>query len=236
VVNQASICEYDTNVTVLGTIIENQSSYVWTSSTGTVISDIHARQPRVTPSLVDINQGFMELTITAQNDVCSLPVSKTVRINIKRIPILRIGTTRTVCISDGSITPIVSTFDSSVIDAHITGLPNGLTGVYNVNNKTFTISGTPTAIGSFPYTISSLSSCGDLESGVITVASKTISYKTINYVQATCQNSPIDPIIFNVYTGISSVTISPALPAGIVYTMNATTGILTISGTPTVAV
>ena len=236
VVNQASICEYDTNVTVLGTIIENQSSYVWTSSTGTIISDIHARQPQVTPSLVDINQGFMDLTITAQNDVCSLPVSRIVRININRRPILRVGTTRTVCISDGSITPIVSTFDSSVIDAHVTGLPNGLTGVYNVTNKTFTISGTPTAIGTFPYVISSLSSCGDLESGVITVAAKTISYKTINYVQATCQNSPIDPIIFNVYTGVSNVTISPALPSGIVYTMNTTTGILTISGTPTVAV
>jgi hypothetical protein len=82
VVNQASICEYDTNVTIFGTIIENQSSFVWTSTTGTVISDIHARQPQVTPSLVDINQGFMELTITAQNDVCSLPVSRVVRINI----------------------------------------------------------------------------------------------------------------------------------------------------------
>ena len=236
VVNQASICEYDTNVTIFGTIIENQSSFVWTSTTGTVISDIHARQPQVTPSLVDINQGFMELTITAQNDVCSLPVSRVVRININRRPILRAGTTRTVCISDGSITPIVSTFDSTVIDAHVTGLPNGLTGVYNVTNKTFTISGTPTAIGTFPYVISSLSSCGDLESGVITVANKTISYKTVNYVQATCQNSPIDPIIFNVYTGISSLTISPSLPSGIVYTMDATTGILTISGTPTTPV
>jgi gliding motility-associated-like protein len=235
-VNQSSICEYDTNLLVVGTIIENQSSFVWTSNTGTVISDVHARQPIVTPSVVDINQGFMELTITAQNDVCNLPVSRTVRINIKRRPILRVGTTRTVCFQDGLITPIVSTFDSSVIDAHVTGLPNGLTGVYNVINRTFTISGTPTAIGSFPYIISSVSSCGDLESGVITVANKTISYKTVNYVQATCQNSPIDPIIFNVYTGISNVTISPALPSGIVYTMDATTGILTISGTPTVPV
>jgi gliding motility-associated-like protein len=236
VVNQASICEFDTNVTVLGTIIENQSSYVWTSRTGTVISDIHTRQPQVTPSLIDINQGFIDLTITAQNEVCSLPVSKIVRININRRPILRVGTTRTVCINDGSITPISSTFNSSVIDAHVTGLPNGLTGVYNVTNKTFTISGTPTAIGTFPYTISSISSCGELESGVITVAAKTITYKTINYVQATCQNSSIEPIIFNVYTGISNVTISPALPSGIVYTMDTTTGILTISGTPTVAV
>ena len=49
-------------------------------------------------------------------------------------------------------------------------------------------------------------------------------------------NSSIEPIIFNVYTGISNVTISPALPSGIVYTMDTTTGILTISGTPTVAV
>jgi gliding motility-associated-like protein len=236
VVNQASICEYDTNVTVLGTIIENQSSYVWTSTTGTIISDIHAREPHVTPSLVDINQGFMDLTITAQNDVCSLPVSRTVRINIKRRPVLRVGTTITICIHDGSIIPIVSTFDSTVLDATVTGLPNGLSGVYNVINKTFTISGIPTSLGSYPYTISSLSACGELESGIITVTDKTISYKTINYIQATCQNSSIDPIVFNVYKGITSVTISPALPSGIVYTLNTTTGILTISGTPTVAV
>jgi gliding motility-associated-like protein len=236
VVNQASICEYDTNVTVLGTIIENQSSYVWTSTTGTIISDIHAREPHVTPSLVDINQGFMDLTITAQNDVCSLPVSRTVRINIKRRPVLRVGTTITICIHDGSIIPIVSTFDSTVLDATVTGLPNGLSGVYNVINKTFTISGIPTSLGSYSYTISSLSACGELESGIITVTDKTISYKTINYIQATCQNSSIDPIVFNVYKGITSVTISPALPSGIVYTLNTTTGILTISGTPTVAV
>ncbi len=236
VVNQADICEYNTNVTVFGTIIENQSSYVWTSTTGTIISDIHAREPRVTPSLVDINQGFMDLTITAQNDVCSLPVSRTIRINIKRRPVLRVGTTITVCIHDGSITPIVSTFDSTVLDATVTGLPNGLSGVYNVISKTFTISGTPSSLGSYPYTISSLSACGELESGIITVTDKTISYKTINYIQATCQNSSIDPIVFNVYKGITRVTISPSLPAGIVYTLNTTTGILTISGTPTVAV
>ena len=236
VVNQADICEYNTNVTVLGTIIENQSSFVWSSTTGTIISDIRARQPRVTPSLVDINQGFMDLTITAQNDVCSLPVSRTVRININRRPVLRVGTTITVCIHDGSISPIVSTFDSTVLDATVTGLPNGLYGDYNVISKTFTISGTPTSLGSYPYTISSLSACGELESGIITVTDKTISYKTINYVQATCQNSSIDPIVFNVYKGITNVTITPPLPSGILYTLNTTTGILTISGTPTVAV
>jgi gliding motility-associated-like protein len=236
VVNQADICEYNTNVTVLGTIIENQSSFVWSSTTGTIISDIRARQPRVTPSLVDINQGFMDLTITAQNDVCSLPVSRIVRININRRPVLRVGTTITVCIHDGSISPIVSTFDSTVLDATVTGLPNGLYGDYNVISKTFTISGTPTSLGSYPYTISSLSACGELESGIITVTDKTISYKTINYVQATCQNSSIDPIVFNVYKGITNVTITPPLPSGILYTLNTTTGILTISGTPTVAV
>ncbi|MFY7884154.1 MAG: hypothetical protein ACOVOV_04840, partial [Dolichospermum sp.] len=86
---QPTICEDETNVLVNGTIVQNEASYNWTSTsgTGTEISNETLLTPIVTPSLIDIGNGYIDLTITAiPNAPCSTTVTKTVRIPIQKKP------------------------------------------------------------------------------------------------------------------------------------------------------
>jgi gliding motility-associated-like protein len=109
-------------------------------------------------------------------------------------------------------------------------LPNGVT----FNSGTGIISGTPTESGTFPYTIISDNGCGNSLPGIITVNPlQSISYVSGNINQAACQNSPVDPINLLTSAGVTSVTVSPALPTGINIGFGG--GIVTISGTPTTA-
>ena len=100
------------------------------------------------------------------------------------------------------------------------------------NPTTGIISGAPTQSGVYNYSISSGTGCSNTMTGVITVnPDQDISFISTNNTQITCQNSPIDPVVFLVSPGVDDVTISPALPQGVNYAVNS--GIITISGTPT---
>ncbi|BEV03959.1 T9SS type A sorting domain-containing protein [Chryseobacterium gambrini] len=57
------------------------------------------------------------------------------------------------------ILPIVYTF-SNAANIVVNGLPSGVTGV--VNNNTLTISGTPTAVGTFNYSVATNGGCGQI--------------------------------------------------------------------------
>lgn len=93
------------------------------------------------------------------------------------------------------------------------------------------ISGVPTLSGVYNYTISSSEGCSNILSGVITVnPDQDISFISTNPTQTSCQNSPIDPVVFLVSPGVNDVTITPSLPVGVSYSV--TSGIVTISGTP----
>ena len=111
-------------------------------------------------------------------------------------------------------------------------LPTGV----SFNATTGSFSGIPTQSGSFPYTISSSTGCGNVLNGVITVnPAQSIADVSGNTTQInSCVNSPIDPILFKVASGVTSIVVSPALPAGIIYSLDAN-NIVKISGTPTSA-
>lgn len=111
-------------------------------------------------------------------------------------------------------------------------LPTGVS--FNTSTGEFT--GIPTQSGSFPYTISSSTGCGNVLSGRITVnPAQSIVDVTGNATQINlCVNSPIDPILFKVAPGVTKVVFNPALPMGITSLLDAN-NIVTISGTPTIA-
>lgn len=111
-------------------------------------------------------------------------------------------------------------------------LPAGV----SFDSVTGSFSGIPTQSGSFPYTISASTMCGNILSGIITVNPvQTITDMSANTTQVACVNSAIDPILFKVAAGVTSVVVNPALPNGLTASLNTVTGILTISGIPTVA-
>jgi len=74
---------------------------------------------------------------------------------------------QTVCINE-PITDITYSIDGGGTNASVTGLPNGLIGTFNAG--VYTISGTPTDIGAFNYTISTSGTCVQVSmSGTITL-------------------------------------------------------------------
>jgi gliding motility-associated-like protein len=135
---------------------------------------------------------------------------------------------QTVCINTPMTSVIYGTTDAT--GAIITGLPAGVTGSWIAN--VVTISGTPTATGSFNYTVTLTGGCGTvIENGTITVTlgnamNLTSAAGTDN--QTLCINTPIIDITYST-TGATGATIT-GLPSGV--TGNWSADVVTISGTP----
>ena len=151
--------------------------------------------------------------------------------NLASVTLVSGNPSPTICMNASFPTPIRYSITPSADSLLISGsLPTGVA----FNAITGTLSGTPSQSGTFPYTISSVTGCGNTLSGVITVNPlQSISYVSGNTNQVTCQYSPIDPINFTLSPGVTTVSVNPALPNGITATIVG--GNLTISGTPTVS-
>jgi hypothetical protein len=138
--------------------------------------------------------------------------------------------TPTTCINN-AITDIVYAVGNGTAVA--TGLPAGVTGTSD-SSGVFTISGTPTVSGSFPFTVSATGLCLPATSltGTITVnPDTTLSLTTGGASQTVCVNNPI---VSNVYAVTDATAVSATgLPAGL--TESFVNGVYTFSGTPTVA-
>jgi len=117
--------------------------------------------------------------------------------------------------------------------ATFSGLPAGVTG--NFAASVVTISGTPTASGTFNYTVTLTGGCANITAtGTITVTPAntiTLTSAAATTGQTICINSPITDITYAT-TGATGATFT-GLPAGVTGTWAA--NVVTISGTPTVA-
>ncbi len=139
---------------------------------------------------------------------------------------------QTVCINT-SITTIVYTLASSVTGVTVTGLPTGVSGLYNSVNETFTISGTPSVSGSFTYVVTT-SGCAGVVSGFIIVnqnSTITLTSGPTTTSQTVCINKPIANITYLIGGGGTGATVT-GLPTGVTGTYSSST--FTISGTPSV--
>lgn len=93
--------------------------------------------------------------------------------------------------NQSTITDITYTVGGSATNATVTGLPGGLTGVYNAG--VFTISGSPTETGSFDFTVSTVGPC--IQSGasgtiyVLELPSGTYTYTNVSACNATNDGS-----------------------------------------------
>jgi gliding motility-associated-like protein len=136
---------------------------------------------------------------------------------------------QTPCINT-AITPITYTVGGSGTGANLTGLPAGFTGSYSAG--LFTITGTPSTVSNFTYTVTTTGNCTQTSSsGTINVkpdAAITLSV-TGTDAQKLCVNTAITPITYSVSGGGTSAG-ATGLPAGVAGA-NAG-GVFTISGTP----
>ncbi len=147
------------------------------------------------------------------------------------------GTDAQVKCINNAITPITYVIGGTGTSAVLTGaLPAGVAGSFNAG--VFTISGTPTAVGTFNYTVTTVGPCANPSlSGFITVnddATINLSSAAGTNAQNVCINTAITPITYLLGGGATGAALS-GQPAGITGSYNAGTKVFTISGTPTVA-
>lgn len=138
--------------------------------------------------------------------------------------------TQAVCINT-PISTISYAISGGGTGGTVTGLPPGVTG--NYSGGVFTISGTPTATGTFNYTVNTTGNCVQTSAaGTITVnpdatLSLTSAAPTAN--QSVCQNTAITNITYSVGGGGTGGNVT-GLPAGVTGTYAG--GVITITGTP----
>jgi gliding motility-associated-like protein len=127
---QNPICQDETNVPVLGTVISDTDTILWTSATGTTVANPETISPIVTPSALDIANGFIDLTITASpNAPCATPVTQIVRIPIQDNPELNPGASQIIC--EGEVLITSDAFETNV--TNLTWSNSGGDGTFNTS-------------------------------------------------------------------------------------------------------
>ncbi len=139
------------------------------------------------------------------------------------------SSTPTVCINN-SITDITHTTTGATGIGTATNLPAGVTASFSSN--TITISGTPSAAGTFNYSIPLTGGCGSVNAtGTITVTAANTA-GVASSTPTVCINNAITNITHTT-TGATGIGTATGLPAGVTAAFASNT--ITISGTPTAA-
>jgi gliding motility-associated-like protein len=141
----------------------------------------------------------------------------------------------------GTFTNIVYTYgggatgiDESQLRA---GLPAGLDFTVNTTAHTVTIYGTPTATGTFNYTVATtgiIPPCKPEEKyGTITISESVELDVAGNTTQSFCLGTSMSDIVFTYGGGATGLSVDGTLPAGVQSQLDNTAHTLTLSGTPT---
>ncbi|MBK8952866.1 MAG: PKD domain-containing protein [Chitinophagaceae bacterium] len=140
-------------------------------------------------------------------------------------------TSQSLCINT-AISDITYAIGGSGSGGSVAGLPPGVTGVYN--SGVFTISGTPTVVGTYPFTVTTTGICVQKTlTGTITVnpdAAIALTSAPASNAQELCRNSVLTTITYAISGGGTGGTVT-GLPAGVTGTFSG--GVFTISGSPT---
>uniref|UniRef100_UPI0040486D1E proprotein convertase P-domain-containing protein n=1 Tax=Flavobacterium sp. TaxID=239 RepID=UPI0040486D1E len=168
--------------------------------------------------------GTFNYTVTTTGGCPPATTTGTITVNPQNT--IAVGTNQTVCINTAITTINLAT--TTATGATFTGLPAGVTGTWA--GDVATISGTPTASGTFNYTVTTTGGCPPATTtGTITVTPQnTIAAGTSETV---CINTAITTI--NLATTTATGATFTGLPAGVTGTWAG--DVATISGTPTVS-
>ncbi len=219
-VNSATVCTgQSTTLTASGA-----STYTWSANaSGATTSTVNV-SPTSTTSY----------TVIGTTSGCSSSTVSIVSVNPNAaISLTSTGSTtaQSIC-KNAAITAITYSITGGGTSAGATGLPAGVSGSYS--GGVFTISGTPTATGTFNYTVTTTGSCTQTSvTGSITVNPNAIISLTSGAgtnSQSRCINSAITTITYSVSGGATTATVT-GLPTGVTGSFSG--NVLTISGTPT---
>ena len=151
------------------------------------------------------------------------------------------GDTTQVLCEDSPLEPIIFNVSGGATGASVTGLPSGVSATYDSTAKVIIVEGTPSDNVSqekkYNYTvITSGSNCTEqVLNGAITVkplAQLTLLPTSGSLGQILCEGEAIEPILIALEGGANLINVS-GLPNGIVYSLDTTTQVASIYGTPT---
>ena len=152
---------------------------------------------------------------------------KVVSVNLSNNTASAASSTPTVCINT-AITNITHTTTSATGIGTASGLPAGVTATWASN--TITISGTPTASGTFSYSIPLTGGCGSVNATGTIIVSVVNTAGTASSTPTLCVNTALTNIT-RTTTGATGIGTATGLPAGVTAAWASNT--ITISGTPT---
>lgn len=237
--NSATICSG--SALNLNLTSDSVATYSWVAAANPNVTGA-STTPQTTNPLnnVLINTSSSVQTVvytvnaTALLSSCAGSQTVTVAVNPSASINLATGTnSQTVCINT-AIAPFTFTIAGGGTGATITGLPPGVTGVYNAG--IVTINGTPSVSGIFNYTVSTTGTCTQASTtGTISVdpnAAVNLTSAINSNAQTLCIYSPITDITYSVSGGGTGAVIT-GLPSGVTGIYNL--GTITISGTPNTA-
>ena len=139
------------------------------------------------------------------------------------------SSTPTLCVNS-ALTSITHTTTGATGIGTATSLPAGVSASWSAN--TITVSGTPTASGTFSYSIPLTGGCGSANaSGTITVTAG-MTAGSASSSPTVCPNSTMTTVTHTT-TGATGIGSATGLPTGVTATWASNT--ITISGTPTVS-
>jgi gliding motility-associated-like protein len=190
--------------------------------------------------------GTYTITIKPTGPCVDPLVSTTVTLTVNATATLSLfsgNANPVLCVNSNGLVvlPIVFSIGGGATNATVTGLPAGVTGTYNATTQKFTISGIPTTTVfpfTYNYSVSTVSTCSNPPpfTGSITVnpdAAIALQASSGTTTQTRCVNNSITDIKYDITGSVTTVNVT-GLPPGVsfVYTPG-TSGVLTISGTPT---
>ncbi len=227
----AIVCE-GTNQTYSISTVANATSYLWTIPPGWIIN---SGQGTISIN-VRIGTAGGSVSVKAINTCGETTNSRTINVTLNAGLTLTSGSTsnnQSFCINT-ALTTITYSITGGATNATVTGLPVGVTALYNTGE--LTLSGTPTSSGTFNYTVNTTGTCVQATaSGIITVtanAAINLTSGAASNNQTICINNAITNIRYSVTGGATNASVN-GLPTGV--TANFSSGVLTISGTPSVA-
>ena len=189
------------------------SSYLWSNGA-------------TTQSITVNTSGNYSVTVTAANGCSGTSATTSVTV----LPEFSVGaasSTPTLCIN----TPLTAITHTTVATAGIgtpIGLPTGVTASWAAN--TITISGTPTASGTFNYSIPIAEGCGSVAATGTIIVTPSNTAGAASSTPTICINTTLTNIMHTT-TGATGIGVATGLPAGVTAAWASNT--ITISGTPT---
>lgn len=143
----AVVCANNASVNIIGSVTQGSSTGIWTSSgSGAFNPSNTLLNTTYIPSIQDISQGSVILTLTSTNNGNCLPVTDNITITITPAPFVNAGPNDTVCSNAGTIN-----LNGIVAGGSTTGIwttnGNGSFGNPNALSTTYTVGSTDTLAG-----------------------------------------------------------------------------------------